>query len=222
MIAFTAEDRADLLRWVVSGAIILFAHGAIAASVLLRAPSEEESASGAAIVVELAELPVAPTEQPPPEQVEPEPPIEQPEEKVEEPPTDVAMLPEPKQEVPKVAQEDTPPPAPTVAPTEGRQDASGSNLLPQWQKQIIIILERTKRYPSEARNKRQQGVARIAFNMDRQGKVTSTRLVASSGSPLLDQEAMELARRAQPFPPPPSVLPGSEVTVTVPVRFSLK
>ena len=31
MIALAPEDRADLLRWLVSGAIILCAHGAIAA-----------------------------------------------------------------------------------------------------------------------------------------------------------------------------------------------
>lgn len=222
MTTLSREDRADLLRWVVSAAVILFAHGAIAASVLLKVPPEEESSRGAAIVIELAALPVAPTELPPPEHVEPETPTEQPEEKVEEPPTDIALLPAPKQEVPKPVEEDIPPPAPTVAPTEGRTDTSGSNLLPQWQKQIIGILERNKRYPSDARARREQGVTRITFSMDRQGKVTSARIMASSGSSALDQEALALTRRAQPFPPPPAVLPGAEITVTVPIRFNLR
>jgi protein TonB len=118
-------------------------------------------------------------------------------------------------------EEDTPPPAPITAPTEGRQDTSGSNLLPRWQKEISAILERNKRYPSEARANRQQGVAKIAFNMDRQGRVLSTRLVTSSGSSALDQEALSLTQRSQ-FPPPPVVFAGGEITVTVPVRFSLK
>lgn len=221
MIALTPEDRADLLRWVVSGAIILCAHGAIAASLLLAAPSPDESAQGAAIVIELADVPVAPSDVTP---IVPETPKEQPEEKIEEKieaPSDVAMLPEPKPEVPKAVEEDTPPPAPTTAPTEGRQDASGSNLLPQWQKEISAILERNKRYPSEARAKRQQGIAKITFNMDRQGRVLSTRLVASSGSSALDREALSLTQRAQ-FPPPPVVFAGGEITVTVPVRFSLQ
>ena len=154
----------------------------------------------------------------------PETPKEQPEEKLEEKieaPSDVAMLPEPKPEPPKAVEEDTPPPAPTTAPTEGRQDTSGSNLLPKWQKEISAILERNKRYPSEARAKRQQGVAKIAFNMDRQGRVLSTRLVASSGSSALDEEALSLTQRTQ-FPPPPVVFAGGEITVTVPVRFSLR
>src|SRR5262249_24918647 len=62
MIALTVEDRADLIRWLLSGAIILCAHGAIAASLLLGAPPPDESSQGAAIVIELAETPVAPSD----------------------------------------------------------------------------------------------------------------------------------------------------------------
>jgi periplasmic protein TonB len=221
MITLTVDDRADLIRWLVSGAIILCAHGAIAASLLLGAPPPDESSQGAAIVVELADVPVAATDvTPTPPDAPKEQPEEKPEEKIEAP-SDVAMLPEPKPEVPKVVQEDTPPPMPTTAPKEGRQDTSGANLLPKWQKEISAILERNKRYPSEARAKKQQGVAKIAFNMDRQGRVLSTRLVTSSGSSLLDEEALSLTQRAQ-FPPPPVVFAGGEITVTVPVRFSLR
>jgi protein TonB len=221
MIALTPEDRADLLRWLVSGAIILFAHGAIAASLLLREPPEDDSAQGA-VVIELVALPIAPVER-----VEAETPIEQPEEKVEEKPeekietpSEIALLPEPKQEVPKVVEEDTPPPAPTVAPTEGRVDATtGVNPLPAWQKEINKLLEKNKRYPSQAPVQRKRMVTRVAFNMDRQGKVTSARIAASSGLSAFDQAALALVERAQPYPPPPAVLPGPEVSVIVPVWF---
>ncbi len=219
MIALTLEDRADLLRWVVSGAIILFAYGAIAASVLLGAPPPEESSQGAAIVIELADLPVAPSDVTP---TVPETPKEQPEEKIEEKieaPSDVAMLSEPKPEPPKVVEDNTPPPAPTTAPTEGRRDTSGFNPLPAWQKEINKILEKNKRYPSQVRAQRQRMVTRVAFNMDRQGKVTSARIMASSGSSAFDQAALELIQRAQPYPPPPAVLPGAEIPVIVPVWF---
>jgi periplasmic protein TonB len=57
--------------------------------------------------------------------------------------------------------------------------------------------------------------------MDRQGRVLSTRLVTSSGSSALDEEALSLTHRVQ-FPPPPVVFAGGEITVTVPVRFSLR
>jgi protein TonB len=214
MITLTPEDRADLLRWAVSGAIILAAHGAIATSLLQRTPPEDESVYGAAVV--MIEL----------QPVVPQPPMEQPEEKVEEKveetPADVAMLPEPKQEVPKpVEEEPPPPPPPTVAPKEGRQDATtGSNPLPAWQKEINKLLEKNKRYPSQVRAQRKRMVTRVAFNMDREGKVASPpHIVASSGMSAFDQEAIELIQRAQPYPPPPAVLPGAEVQVIVPIWF---
>jgi protein TonB len=212
MIALAPEDRADLLRWLVSGAIILAAHGAIAASVLRQMPPEDESMYGATVVmIELQPVvPETPKEQP----------EEKVEEKVEEPPTDVAMLPEPKQEVPKpVEEEPPPPPPPTVAPKEGRQDANAFNPLPAWQKEINKILEKNKRYPSQARAQRKRMVTRVAFNMDRQGKVMSARVVVSSGSSAFDQEALELIQRAQPYPPPPAVLAGAEIPIVVPIWF---
>jgi periplasmic protein TonB len=212
MIALTHEDRADLLRWLVSGAIILAAHGAVVASALREMPPEDESIYGAASIVMIELQPVVP-----------EPPVEQPEEKVEEkpePPTDVALLPEPK-EVPKpVEEEPPPPPPPTAAPTEGSQDARGVNPLPAWQKEVNKLLEKNKRYPSQVRAQRKRMVARVAFNMDRQGKVTSPpHVVGSSGISAFDQEALELIQRAQPYPPPPAVLPGAEVLVIVPIWF---
>jgi len=213
MIALAPEDRADLLRWLLSGAIILCAHGAIAASVLRQTPPEDESVHGAAIVmIELQPVvPETPKEQP----------EEKVEEKVEEPPTDVAMLPEPKQEVPKpVEEEPPPPPPPTVAPKEGRLDATtGVNPLPAWQKEINKLLEKNKRYPSQVRAQRQRMVARVAVNMDRQGKVTSARIATSSGLSAFDQTALEIIERAQPFPPPPTVLPGVEVPVIMQIWF---
>ena len=42
-----------------------------------------------------------------------------------------------------------------------------------------------------------------AGNPNRKGMVIASRVAASSGSPALDQEAMALVRRAQPFPAPP-------------------
>ena len=44
--------------------------------------------------------------------------------------------------------------------------------------------------------------------------------MTSSGSAALDAETLALVRRAQPFPPPPPDLAGSEMTV--PLRFSIR
>ena len=44
----------------------------------------------------------------------------------------------------------------------------------------------------------------------------------SSGATSLDEEALALLRRAQPFPAPPRELAGDHVDLTVPIRFNLK
>jgi periplasmic protein TonB len=46
--------------------------------------------------------------------------------------------------------------------------------------------------------------------------------VRSSGASALDDEALALLRRAEPFPPPPPELPGARVDLTVPIRFNLR
>jgi len=237
MIAPAPEDRHDLLRWVLSAAFVLAAHGGIAAAIGQWEEPVDAQEPASAIVIELAPISAAPMELP--NDLAPQPEqeaIEKVEEKVEEPieptpPTDVAVMlppPETKPEPPKPVEEQPPPaPAPPprqaaipAAPAQGRPNASTSTALPRWQSQVAGILERNKRYPSEARNRLQQGVVRLAFSIDRQGRVVSSRIVASSGSSVLDQETLDLVHRAQPFPPPPPEFPGGEIEV--PVRFNIR
>jgi protein TonB len=114
--------------------------------------------------------------------------------------------------------DDTPPAPATSAP----QTPSARAAVPTWRSQIVAMLERNKRYPSEARARREQGVAQLAFSIDRQGRVVSSRIVTGSGSSALDQETQALVQRAQPFPTPPPSVAGSEITFTVPIRFNIR
>jgi protein TonB len=90
-----------------------------------------------------------------------------------------------------------------VAPTLGPMTPRPSNALPTWKIQVAALLERNKRYPPAAQSRREQGVVRLFFSLDRKGMVVASRVAASSGSSALDQEAMALVQRAQPFPAPP-------------------
>jgi hypothetical protein len=72
--AMMAEDLADLRRWVMCGAIVVLAHGAIAAAMVSWRDEIDPAEPAAAIVIEFAPVPVGPaapqTEIPPgPEQV---------------------------------------------------------------------------------------------------------------------------------------------------------
>jgi hypothetical protein len=93
MTVLASEDRGDLLRWIFSGALVLFAHGGLAAAMVQWSEPIEDAESASAIVIELAPLPVASMQvpndiAPGPEQVEaevfPDQPVEKVEEKIEE------------------------------------------------------------------------------------------------------------------------------------------
>jgi protein TonB len=109
-----------------------------------------------------------------------------------------------------------------VAPTAGPMTPRPSNALPTWKIQVAALLERNKRYPADAQSRREQGVVRLFFSLDRKGNVIASRVATSSGSSALDQEAIALVRRAQPFPAPPPELAGAHVDLTVPIRFNLR
>lgn len=262
--ALGAEDFTDLRRWAISAAIVVLAHGAIAAGMVPWREEIEPAEPAAAIVVEFAPVPVAPAAPPTdiapgPEQVmseaSPERPVEHVEDEqkieeklvsnpVEEPPPEIQPAPNPdvaieppKQEVAKLQPQEPRTPAPTTsapqalpeenaavpaAPMQGRLTPTPSNAVPTWKTHILALLERNKRYPETAQSRHQEGVAQVFFSLDRQGRVINSRLLRSSGASALDDEALALLRRAEPFPPPPPELPGARVDVKVPIRFNLR
>jgi protein TonB len=82
-------------------------------------------------------------------------------------------------------------------------------------------LEQAKRYPREAQSRSVEGVPQVRFSLDRAGKVLSASLKQSSGSSLLDAEAVAMIHRADPLPPPPPEIEGETIELIVPIRFSL-
>jgi TonB family protein len=64
-----------------------------------------------------------------------------------------------------------------------------------------------KHFPREACGK--GGEAKVAFTLDRAGKLVSTNIVNGTGVPALDDAALEMVKSAQPFPlAPPEVADG--------------
>jgi protein TonB len=83
---------------------------------------------------------------------------------------------------------------------------------------VAARLARYKRFPPEARSRRQQGAAVVSFNINGDGRVTSVRLVRRSGFAALDSEVEAMVHRASPFPAPPG---GIATSFTAPVSFRL-
>jgi protein TonB len=174
----------------------------------------------------LKELP--PPETPPVPQPEvplpPPPPAEKkPETKVEAEPTKVEPPKKKRPRKPSVAAAPRPQPAQAraAAPIASASKAP-SNAIPNWRSLVAAILERNKRYPSEARGRGDRGTATVQFTINRAGRVVRVALLRGSGSQSLDREAVALVQRAQPFPSPPSELRGGTISLVVPVRFNFR
>ena len=150
-----------------------------------------------------------PVEEPPPE-VAPAP---NPEVAIQPPPPQEVKLETPKRQEPR-------PPAPTTsapqaipeqtaaipaAPTQGQITPQNSPATAKWRGQVVALIERNKHYPETSARRGEQGVAQVFFSLDRRGRVLESRVVRSSGASALDEEALALLRRAQPFPPPPPI-----------------
>lgn len=91
-----------------------------------------------------------------------------------------------------------------------------------WQSRVLGHLAHFKRYPGDARQRKRAGAAWVRFQVDGDGKLLASELVTSSGTVLLDREALQVLQRAQPLPAPPaSILHQGTVTVTLPVSFKL-
>jgi periplasmic protein TonB len=91
-----------------------------------------------------------------------------------------------------------------------------------FQRQLMAQLDRAKRYPPAAQQRRAQGVAYLRFTMDRSGKVLATVLERSSGHEDLDAEVLALIKRADPLPAFPPEMAQDRLELVVPVQFSLR
>lgn len=117
-----------------------------------------------------------------------------------------------------------PPVAETTAPKSvpaPPAEVLSSDTPDSWQSRLLVHLERYRRFPSDARARREEGTVYVSFRMNRAGKLLAARVIRSSGSAALDKAALETLRRAQPLPAIPKDLP-EEVALDVPVEFFLR
>jgi protein TonB len=137
---------------------------------------------------------------------------------VEEPVT--KKTPPPEQEIASIEQHASGGPVGVAAGQGGEKaDTAGEAELSSYSGLIAAHLRRHKRYPRDAERQRIKGMVRIAFSVGEKGEVLDAKVVASSGSPLLDAEAIAMVNRAMPFPPLPKGLGRQAMSFTVPARF---
>jgi periplasmic protein TonB len=114
-----------------------------------------------------------------------------------------------------VEQENQPGKAATVA---AQSKSTSSSAFLAWKIQVYARINQNKVYPPSAEAKNEGGIVHLRFSLDRQGQLTGSRIIRSSGYKTLDNEALDLLRRAEPFPPPPAEL-AVPIHLTVPVNY---
>jgi protein TonB len=162
-------------------------------------------------------------------------PIQQPIEKIE--------TPEPVKKVEPIQKKITPiidknaisvaqPTPKEVAPTPPAETVSKiPNIVPQEQltqhlesysSLLANAIAKYKQYPKIAQMRGWQGTVIADLEIDSKGTVISIKIKKSSTYEVLDNEALEMIRKASPFPAPPESLRGKNFNVLVPISFKLE
>ena len=75
-------------------------------------------------------------------------------------------------------------------------------------------------YPASASNNNQGGRVVMRVTVARDGQVLDVGVRTSSGWPAIDAAELETIRKAAPFPPLPSEMPGDPVVLVLPVTYN--
>ncbi len=210
-----ADSPSGTWRWFVGSAVlvpVLVVAGVYWLHQMPVGPSARQGSS--TIQVELIASP-APAEEFKQASVQPNPPIVdfQTEARISE------------QSVAPVEQEIAPPqplmrPQPAAVPVQkpaggGQRQAVSAGVASRFQQQLLTHIERYQRDPGAS------GTVLVLFAMRRDGTLVRLDVKSSSGRAMLDQEAMETIRRAQPLPRIPADMPDL-ITVLLPVAFDAR
>ena len=87
---------------------------------------------------------------------------------------------------------------------------------------LANAIAKYKQYPKIAQIRGWQGTVIADLEIDNKGSVISVKIKKSSTYEVLDNEALEMIKKASPFPAPPESLRGKNFNVLVPISFKLE
>ena len=117
----------------------------------------------------------------------------------------------------------TPPLSPQDVPKKIERSQDDINAaLGQYSSTLGRAIAKHKSYPKIAQMRGWEGDCLLDLKLDGNGNVLSASVKESSGHEALDNQALEMVRKASPFPAPPEVLRDRSFNLTVPVSFKLE
>lgn len=78
------------------------------------------------------------------------------------------------------------------------------------------------KFPLASKRKKQEGVVKISFIIDKSGKVIEKTIAQSSGYKRLDAAALKTLTKANPFPPIPDSIGKDTISLIIPVNYTLQ
>jgi protein TonB len=214
----------------------------VVALTTLRAFNLQQSPVPPTLEIELQKPKPVPPPPPPPEPPKPEPAKSIP--KKLPPPPVRAPLPTPEHRTPEPITPTAPPapPPPQVIAAAPSKDAEPTFVAPpapepekpktpppdidaalgNYGSLLAREFAKYKQYPRIAQMRGWQGIVKIKLEIDASGTVASSTVVTSSNFESLDNQALEMVKKATPLPLPPEALRHKPFTITVPVVFRLE
>lgn len=237
-------DATILRRWGASLLFVLALHAAAYVALNTGHPARSPDPEVAFMIDMAAEPPPEPEPEPEPGERTP-PPEPAPEPMPESPPPDATPEPPPPPPLPRAVVLPPPPPPAAARPKpvvrHDMQPAPPSVTPPQaepaerpvavpdvssrvltWEGKLGAYLLRFRRYPPDSLRRGDQGIVTMRLIVARNGEVRRATIVSGSGFDALDNAAREWIARASPVPAFPDDMPGTEIGVVVPFRFTLR
>ena len=89
---------------------------------------------------------------------------------------------------------------------------------PAWTRKVSQLISANYTYPRSAQVRGEQGRAKVKIAVSGSGKVLSVDLVQSTGSAILDREAVRIPMKVGAFPPPPG---GGNTEMIFPITWRI-
>ena len=105
-----------------------------------------------------------------------------------------------------------------VAGLTGFALAGTASADPGWKRKVGQLISDNYSYPRSAQVRGEQGDAKIKIAFSGAGKVLSVDLVQSSGSAILDREAVRIPMKVRSFPAPPG---GTSTNIIFPISWRI-
>ena len=91
-----------------------------------------------------------------------------------------------------------------------------------WLKAVAATIAKKQTYPRSALAREIEGTAKVKIVVDRSGRIASYEIIQPTGEEVLDRELERLIARIDPLPAPPAGASDGDLTLVVPIVWSLR